>query len=272
MAAWLVLGSEPPTRAADVSLKVMTFNILVEISNDPRIAPWKRRREACAEVIRRFDADLVGLQEPTPGQVQYLVETLPAYASIIAEKYSDATILYRKNRFTVLERGHWWLSPTPERWSTGFGNFLPRIVLWARLRDASGLEFYFINTHFDNTRPSQIKMAELCQQKLAPLMRSGRPLIFTGDFNTNQKKGDYPKLTSNGWQDSYLVSSKASPDGRDDNVSTTLAPADRIDHIFYFGPGIRPVHWERLESPDRSLAAYSDHFAVGAEFRLSKTR
>ena len=35
-------------------------------------------------------------------------------------------------------------------------------------------------------------MAELCEQRLAPFAVHGLPMLFLGDFNTDQKRGDYP--------------------------------------------------------------------------------
>ena len=100
---------------------------------------------------------------------------------------------------------------------------------------------------------------------LAPFTGQGLPAIFMGDFNTDQKRGDYPRLTSRGWQDTYKVSAEASEGGRDDNVSTTLDGA-RIDHIFYYGGALSPVSWRRLESPD-AATPLSDHYPVLARLR-----
>lgn len=256
-------------RAAEpIDLTVLTFNILVEIGDHPPAPRWKERREASANLILDTKADLIGLQEPTPAQAAYLVKALPGYEALFHKGYPDAMLLYQRDTFEELARGEWWLSPTPDRVSIGFGNALPRLVVWAKLRHkASGRELYFFNTHFDNSMPSQVRMAELCQQKFAPFVAEGLPMLFVGDFNTEQERGDYPKLTSGGWKDSYTVCEKASPGGRDDNVRTMLEGAGRIDHIFYHGDGWKPLKWRRLEYPDPNKPL-SDHYPVLAEFRL----
>lgn len=273
MAVLVVVGKSAlgaDSSDAGIELRVMTFNVLVEISKVEGVPSWKDRKEVCAQLIREKDPDLLGLQEPSPAQVEFFLEEFPGYASVIGEGWTDVALLYKKELFEELERGHWWLSPTPEKRSRGFGNFLFRILVWAKLKHKpTGREMFVFNTHFDNSMPSQVKMAELCEKKMEPFIKEGLPMIFMGDFNTNQKRGDYPRLVSNGWQDSYKVSPLASPDGRDDNVPTMykVDSIGRIDHIFYQGPGLTPIHWERLESPDPKRAL-SDHHPVMAVFRL----
>jgi endonuclease/exonuclease/phosphatase family metal-dependent hydrolase len=158
------------------------------------------------------------------------------------------------------------LSPTPERVSIGFGNVLPRLVVWAKLRHkVTGKTILVFNTHFDNTQPCQTKMAALCEERLAPFAEQGAPMIFLGDFNTDQQRGDYARLTSNGWQDAYRACSAASENGRDDNVPTTR-DGTRIDHIFYHDAALAPLSWRRLESHDPTIPL-SDHYPVMARFR-----
>lgn len=256
----LNLAAEP------VELKVISFNVLVDFSPQKGVPKWGDRKDLCAQVLREQNADLVGLQEPSPGQVKFFAEQVPGYGAVHYKGYTDATLLYKQATFDELDRGSWFLSPTPERVSTGFGNALPRVVVWAKLRHKpSGRELLVFNTHFDNSMPSQVRMAELCQQKLKTFAEQKLPMIFVGDFNTDQKRGDYARLISDGWHDAYRASPLATPDGRDENVPTHQG-GTRIDHIFYHGP-CRAVGWERLESPDPQKLL-SDHYAIAARLVL----
>ncbi|MBL9123938.1 MAG: endonuclease/exonuclease/phosphatase family protein [Planctomycetaceae bacterium] len=260
MLAHAAMAAEP------VELKVISFNVLVDFSRQEGVPKWADRKDLCIQVLREQNADLVGLQEPSPGQVKFFLAELPGYEAVHYKGYTDATLLYKRELFDELERGWWFLSPTPERVSTGFGNALPRVVVWAKLRHKpSGRELLVFNTHFDNSMPSQVKMAELCQQKFAEFTPQMLPMIFVGDFNTDQKRGDYAKLVSNGWQDAYRASPRATPDGRDENVPTHQQ-GTRIDHIFYHG-ACRALAWERLESPDPQRLL-SDHYAIAARLAL----
>jgi len=262
-ASSLAHGAEP------AKLTVVTFNILVDLSRPPGIAKWPDRREAIVQLLRDAQADVIGLQEPSPNQFKYLAAELSDFTPVWyregRSEYTDVILFYRTDRFQELARGHFWLSPTPDKkFTSGFGNTLPRIVVWAKLADrVSGRELYAINTHFDNSQPSQQRMAELCEREIPVRMDAKVPMIFMGDFNTHQTRGDYPRLTSNGWRDSYTVSPKASPEGKDENVPTFSDK--RIDHIFYRGEGLVPVLWERLEWADPGQPL-SDHQGVRAQF------
>ncbi|MBX9788443.1 MAG: endonuclease/exonuclease/phosphatase family protein [Pirellulales bacterium] len=262
----------PPSQETATDLTVVSFNILVDFGSGPGVPRWVERRDSCVQLLKQSGAQLIGLQEPSPGQMKWLTEQLPEFEAVFYRRaptdkgYPDAALMYLRARFTEKERGHWWLSPTPEKVSTGFGNTLPRLVVWARLQDmVADKELLVFNTHFDNSMPSQLKMAELCSRQFEKFAAQGAPMLFLGDFNTDQKRGDYARLTSGGWRDSYTASELASDDGRDDRVATHQR-GTRIDHIFYHGDALTPVAWQRLEFPDPQRPL-SDHFPIRARFR-----
>jgi endonuclease/exonuclease/phosphatase family metal-dependent hydrolase len=269
LGALLAAGAGRAPGADPVRMTVVTFNILVDLSRPPGLQKWPDRREPMVRLLRDAKPDVMGLQEPSPNQFKYLREEFSDFTPVWYQEgrseYTDVILFFRKDRFKELEHGHFWLSPTPDKkFTSGFGNTLPRIVVWAKLADQeSGREFYAINTHFDNSQPSQERMAELCEREIPARMDMKLPMLFIGDFNTHQTRGDYPKLTSNGWRDAYTVSPKAGPDGKDENVPTFSDK--RIDHIFYRGEGLVPVLWERLEWADPGQPL-SDHQGVRAQF------
>jgi endonuclease/exonuclease/phosphatase (EEP) superfamily protein YafD len=76
-----------------------------------------------------------------------------------------------------------------------------------------------------------------------------------GDFNAGPGSAAYDRLLASGWQDSAVVAAEA---------GNTFA-GERIDHIFFRGPGPRPLAWRRAQSPDPARR-WSDHAAVVARF------
>jgi len=287
----LVAGAESVASKDAASLGVLSFNVKVDIEVDATCPPWDERKGLCLKVVKDANPDLIGLQENSSNQLNFFKTSLPDYSVVgpvplsaedleyfkknlpqligkmELKEFDDAVLLYRTALFEKLDEGHWWLSPTPEKLSNGFGNIVPRLLIWAKLKHKpSGRVFIAAVTHFDNSMPSQSKMAVLAHEKLKPFVDAKLPVLFWGDFNTDQGRGDYPKLTSDGWKDSYVVCPQASKDGKDDNVSTA-GRRSRIDHIFYQGDALIPKEWKRLESPDPTKAL-SDHFPVFARFEL----
>ena len=81
---------------------------------------WPHRKEVAAEVVRARGVDLLGMQEVLAHQLNDLKERLPEYRAIGAgredgkEKGEYSAIMYRADRFEVIDSGWFWLSETPE--------------------------------------------------------------------------------------------------------------------------------------------------------------
>jgi endonuclease/exonuclease/phosphatase family metal-dependent hydrolase len=255
-----------------IELRVMTYNILVDLDN-PDYDPWTDRREGIADTIRRHDPDLVGLQEPIQGQVDDLLGMCPGYSAVHQDKgFTDATILYRTARFSEGKMNIYWLSPTPEEeYSLGFGNILPRMVIRVVLKDrAAGRSFYFITTHFDNTAPSQDRSAPLFLERTEPLAAK-LPVVITGDFNSDLDSSAYAMLANGTGSSSFRLINAfdLAPDwSMDTNVDP---PPDydtdrRIDHIFLAGGQFACDHWAVDVTTYPPNDRYpSDHFAMAAD-------
>ena len=265
----------PETQGTWVDYTVMTYNVLFALPN-PDFDPWPVRREHVAAAIRRFTPDLIGLQEPLPNQVTDLLGLCPEYGA--AQIWdTDATTLYRKERFEVRETGTYWLSPTPDvPFSVGFGNFFPRLVIWARLADLqAGREFFLVNTHFDNTTPSQERSAPLFLERTAPLTADSF-VIATGDFNSRPPSTAYQTLTLGTSEvgqgafrltDSHSISSAQEVVARPGDP-TDFDPLSRIDHIFVAGGRFACTAWiVDMTSYGDERQYPSDHFPVVARLR-----
>jgi endonuclease/exonuclease/phosphatase family metal-dependent hydrolase len=177
----------------------MTFNIFHDAASDAlRIAPWGIRRDMVANAIGASNADVVGLQEAYMWQVDWLVLQLPAYGHFGRGREADGsgesvTVLFKTDRFTVEESGHFWLSPTPEvPGSTGGdawgGMSVPRIVTWARLGfTANDRELYVYNTHLpsDATGGAEARRLStiLLADRIAARSHPEVPFLLLGDFN-----------------------------------------------------------------------------------------
>lgn len=262
-----------------MDLSTITFNVSADFLSPPGVSTWAERKTFCVQALRQAQPGIIGLQEVMPRQFEYFQAQLPAYRAItVSETARDESVkqafqalygqplpdqneivlFFRKAELSLTDHGHWWLSPTPDHLSVGFGNIAPRLVLWGHIQHhASGREVIVFNTHLDHR--CTLPMVKLCRKKLAAFFNRKLPLIFMGDLNVNPTQAEYALLTSDGWHDSYAVSSELN--------AVTFAKRGRIDHIFYRGACLKPQKWTRLFSPDPQRRL-SDHDPVYVRFSL----
>jgi endonuclease/exonuclease/phosphatase family metal-dependent hydrolase len=168
----------------------MTFNIRYDTSADSLNA-WSNRKEFAASCIDFYEADIVGLQEVLHHQLDDLKHYLPAYESLGVGRYDGKTkgeysaIMYRKDRFEVLETETFWLSENPQAVGVkGWDAACERIVTWGHFKEKqTGKDFYFVNTHFDHIgKVARRESSKLLLSKIKEIAKD-KPVIVTGDFN-----------------------------------------------------------------------------------------
>ncbi|MCR4438229.1 MAG: endonuclease/exonuclease/phosphatase family protein [bacterium] len=181
-------------RLAGLELNLMTFNIRYGTAEDGPNS-WSHRRELVFQVLEKNDADVVGLQEALHFQLQEICQALPRYGYVGvgrddgAEAGEYAALLYRKDRFAVEESGAFWFSDTPEvPGSTSWGNELPRICTWARLRHpGKGVAFYVFNLHLDHvSQRSRERSVQLLAERIGT-RSSTAPVFVMGDLNAGPR-------------------------------------------------------------------------------------
>jgi endonuclease/exonuclease/phosphatase family metal-dependent hydrolase len=184
---------------AQSTVKLMSYNIRYDHTTS-NASPWTERHNAIASQIKRFDADIVGMQEVLDHQRTQLLTDLPGYVSIgvgrddgqKAGEYSP--IFFKEERFRLLTSGTFWLSPTPDIPSKGWDAALNRICTYAQFFDFDSKEsFWVFNTHFDHVgEVARMKSSELILQKIQEVTNGTRQaVIFCGDLNLNE---DHPTI------------------------------------------------------------------------------
>lgn len=186
--------------------QVMTFNIRYPNPADG-FNYWPNRKDIAASMIRYHEADLIGVQEAFRFQLEDLMDLLPGYqwfgvCRTDGSKAPDpdgefSAILYRTDRFELLEGNTFWLSETPEKVGiAGWDAALPRIVTWARFRDKNTDKiFYHFNTHFDHRgEQARRESAALIRKKITEIAGKA-PVVLSGDFNATPTDAPYSELT-----------------------------------------------------------------------------
>ena len=144
---------------------------------------------------------------------------------------NEATpVLYRKDRFELVEEKTLWLSDTPEVEGSRYTlSQFPRIVTIATLKDKdSGNTVTFANTHLDvNFASVRQKQAE----KLCELLAKERsPICLTGDFNSHEKNDSILTIRKAGYDDCASIQLGSTLRG---NIGSRRFSYMPIDHIFF---------------------------------------
>jgi len=231
--AWSAVSASP------APINVATYNLRYNNTGDGPNA-WPNRRDTVKALVRYHEFDILGTQEGLADQIADLGQMEEFdHVGVGRDDGKDAgehsAIFYRKSRFTLLGKGDFWLSETPDRPSLGWdARCCKRIASWARLRDRSSARtFYVFSVHFDHEgEVARRNSADLMLRKIAEITH-GEPVICVGDFNSTPDTVQIQKMSAT-LRDASRVS-KAPPYGPTatyNGFHIDKAPTDRIDYIF----------------------------------------
>nr|WP_303919008.1 endonuclease/exonuclease/phosphatase family protein [Bacteroides intestinalis] len=176
---------------ASEPINVMSFNIRYDNPEDS-LDNWKFRKDRAANAIRFYNVDILGTQEVLHNQLEDLKQHLPEYDVIGVgredgkEKGEYSALWYKKDRFTLIDSGYFWLSETPEvAGSKGWDGAWERIASWAKLKDkVTGKEVFALNTHLDHVGVVARREGISLMLDKVNQLSDGLPVIVTGDFNS----------------------------------------------------------------------------------------
>jgi len=251
-------------------LSVMSQN--VRCADDGGKNDIDDRRPRLEQLIADYSPDLLGTQEVTKRWMGIFEESFGEEYGMIgcsrdgvtASSGEWNTILYKKERFDLIQSGTFWLTDTPDQPSMTEDALCRRICTWAILRDKlTDREVMFCNTHLDHSndtvRDAQAKiLMDFIDDYVAQY-----PVFLTGDFNTTYGKAPYLTVTKT------LVDSHKQAEVDISEVKGTFhdygKPGNEIDFCFYTGLKADPVAY-RILSDDYD-GFVSDHYGVISYFR-----
>jgi endonuclease/exonuclease/phosphatase family metal-dependent hydrolase len=258
-------------------LTAVTWNVSFALgsSQAPGVKIWDDRRDELTTYVSRHD--IIALQELSERQFADVRGALPNHRALaVSTPLPERLTVALKARFgtadsdlieialffskalSVLESGHCWLSPTPDKpLSTGYGNVAPRQLLWAVVsHEASARRIVVATTHVDH-RAVEPMMRVIEERLQPPLTRVGAGVLL-GDLNTHTAPHAIDILLRSGWRDTH-------PTGLLDEDHTYLGDLaggpGRIDHLLAHGDVATAGWWRGTDVTDRGL---SDHLPVGA--------
>lgn len=182
------------------SMTIMNYNVRCLSPLDLGKKNWFYRADLIIDSIETAAPSIIGFQEVTSWQYDYLVECLPGYDSIIT--YREDTInaegcpiFYNTKLFSLIDKGSFWLSKTPEVMSKDWGAAHYRICSYVVLKDnASEKEFVVFNTHLDHVSDeARINGIQVVLDKIQEF--GGHPAILMGDLNAEESSETYKSAT-----------------------------------------------------------------------------
>lgn len=268
-------AAEKPIGPAEASVRVMSFNARYGTAKDGE-NDWDKRLGVFFATIRNFGPDLIGFQEVLTFQREEIERQMSDYAfyGVGPEdgvlKGQMSLIGYRKDRFSLLKSGNFWLSETPDVPSKSWDSAQLRICSWVRLHDkTANRDLLYANTHFDHRGEiARREASRVMLERLTPLA-AGIPAFLTGDFNSREDSPAYQNLIKPAvsgmmkWIDAYrTVHAERKEDEASFHAFSGKVQGSRIDFVFS-----TPEYVATAATIDRSAkdGRYpSDHYPVSA--------
>jgi endonuclease/exonuclease/phosphatase family metal-dependent hydrolase len=265
------------SQSAKENIRVMSYNVRYDNPGDGENR-WSNRKDRLTKLISYHAPDVFGTQEVLLNQLQDIEKALPQYAWYGAGRDDGkqagefSAVFYNKDRFTLLDKGTFWLSPEPAKPSKGWDAAIVRVCSWVKLKDKNtSRDFFLFNTHFDHIGvKAREQSAALIVKKIKELA-GNMPVILTGDFNTPDTAAPYKTIiSSNILKDARELSKTGhyGPDGSFSTFEVASKLGERIDYIFVNNQYEVLRHAILTDSQNGRYP--SDHLPVIAEIRLKK--
>ncbi|MGD9558836.1 MAG: endonuclease/exonuclease/phosphatase family protein [Mangrovibacterium sp.] len=237
--AVLLIAADLVAAPKGKTLNVATYNLRNNNKGDG-INSWPYRKEEVKALIRYHEFDVFGTQEGLYDQLTDLLE-MNEYAYVGGgrddgkQAGEHSAILYRKDRFKLLEHGDFWLSETPDKPGKGWdATCCNRICSWARFRDLENKkDFYFFSVHFDHQGvKARVESGKLMVKKITEIAGAA-PVICVGDLNSTPET-EQVKTMKSLMQDSYEATKMPpyGPEGTFNGFNYQAPLNNRIDYIF----------------------------------------
>ncbi|MEO6955506.1 MAG: endonuclease/exonuclease/phosphatase family protein [Antricoccus sp.] len=247
-------------------LSVVSFNIRYDSPQDG-INRWRRRRQALAQVVAAFNADIVGLQEVQAQQRRYLHKHLGQPLGWYGVGRSDGN--QAGEQCPILVGPSWqvqswrtrWLSASPETiGSIGRHAKIPRVMTIMQLAHLqSSLTVAVANLHLDHTSDqARIAGIEVVLDQLREV--SSERIIVMGDFNAEPDSAVYQMMLDAGFRDAHGPAAGGTFHAWRGDCGR------RIDYLFVGGAiEVLGAHIDRTVIENRLP---SDHWPIAARLRL----
>ncbi len=257
----------PQTHA---ELRVVSANVRCLSPTDLGKKSWFYRASLLLHVLESEQPDVIGFQEVTRFHYAYLQKHLTGYDSVIAYRddsyFSESCpIFYNAQRFTLTDKGSFWLSETPERSSKSWGAAYPRVCSYVILREAAtDKPFVVFNTHLDHVSDeARIRGVGVVLEKLRQF--GDLPCLLMGDLNADEKSDTYRAVTETFDDAKYRTADP--PTGPTYQNWGQSLDRENIDYFLISKTGVGVLSYRILDTTFDG-AYPSDHFPIALRMTL----
>ncbi len=249
--------------------------------------------------VDSVDPDVMGFQEVTPKWLEFLKEDYKdQYDYYHCFRESGKTtgggagdecepVFWKKDRFTKLDAGEFWLGDTPNSVSIFAGQTdQHRICNWVKLKNKeTGKQFVFASVHYSLDNKAREKSAAVMNSELKKISNNGKlPIIVVGDYNMTIASAEYNALLTEGlvgdlnfelnlgYDDHSTGSGYKTPADAFNENGEYINQKGIIDFVMisYDSTGLYPLHYEVLQKKfgsayDVADDYVSDHFGIHAK-------
>jgi len=258
------------------SLKLMTYNIRLALDSDGANS-WSNRKDYFTSQIQFYEPDVFGVQEATPSQVVDIASSLSqySYVGIGREgigKGESSNIYYKKEQFSIVQEGTFWLSETPDTISKGWDAACNRVCTYALLKDKHSKKiFYVFNTHLDHMGDiARTKGIQLILSRIQSINKKNYPVVFMGDFNSEPNEERIINLKNQMLDCKSVAKYTFGPSGTFNNFRHDEPVTKLIDYIFISKSSNFEVLKYAVLSDSKDLKYPSDHLPVFVEINYKK--
>lgn len=249
---------------ANMPFVIMSQNILFKTDTpSPNTIP--ERSERFKKLLQEYQPDIIGAQEFGNWNAYYHLFMKQTYD--MTDDSNGVPILYRKDRYSLVDTGKFYLSSTPEIPSKVEGSSGNRNGTWAILKDKmTDKEILVVSNHpcwtTDTVRDQEVKnLLTYLEDKI-----NSNITFITGDFNTEPTGPVYKRVIDFGLKDSYVTAKE-----NRSTVDYTCGFFDsgeycRIDYIFH-DDNSTAMEYKILN--DMYGGFVSDHFGIVARFEFN---
>ena len=254
------------------NIRMMSYNLRCISPTDWGKKGWFYRADLIINDITDEKPGIIGFQEATKWHYSYLVDCLKGYDSIItyrdeAFNSEGCPIFYNTELYTLVDKGSFWLSETPDVMSKSWGAQFNRVCSFVILTDnATNENFVVFNTHLSHVSDeARINGIKVVLDKIKEF--GGYPSVIMGDFNALEGSETYNSVTEN-FLDAQKVALKTSDSHTYQNWGNE-ASFKRIDYFMVSKTGLK-INSYNVLSGVRDGVYTSDHCPIVLEVELEK--